>query len=231
MYKRVLIVDDEPDILEFVSYNLRSENYIVELASNGVEALGKVDTFKPDFVLLDMMMPDMDGITTCKKIRLLPNGKNIIIVFLSARAEEYAQIEALQAGADDYITKPIRPKLLVSKIGALIKRVDEISAPANINNDNHLFIIDSELHCAVIDGVSIPLARKEFKLLSLLHSSPEKVFSRDEIFATVWDSDVIVGDRTIDVHIRKLREKIGDEYIATLKGVGYKFVHNTSNTI
>ena len=227
MQKRVLIVDDEPDILEFVSYNLRAANYIVETANNGLEALSKIESFKPEFVLLDMMMPQMDGIATCKKARELPNGKNLIIVFLSARAEEYVQIEALQAGADDYITKPIRPKLLTSKIDALIKRVEEINSTKSRNNSNDsLFIIDSELHCVIIDGKNIPLARKEFKLLSLLHSSPEKVFSRDEIFAAVWDSDVIVGDRTIDVHIRKLREKIGDEYIVTLKGVGYKLAMN-----
>ena len=224
---RILLVDDEEDILEFVSYNLQREGFRVYVARNGREAIEMAGKVKPDLVILDVMMPEMDGIAACEEIRKLPNCKNIIIAFLTARGEDYSQIAGFEAGADDYITKPIRPKVLISRVKALLKRSGGINIEAtenekilNIGN----IVIDKERYILKIEGRELTLPRKEFELLSLLVSKPEKVFTRDEIYKAVWGNNVIVGDRTIDVHIRKLREKIGNDHIRTLKGIGYKFI-------
>lgn len=224
---RILLVDDEEDILEFVSYNLQREGFKVFLARNGIEAIQMAGKTKPDLIILDVMMPEMDGIAACEEIRKLPGGKNVIIAFLTARGEDYSQIAGFEAGADDYITKPIRPKVLISRVRALLKRSVEISAEGN--GDEKIlkignFVIDKERYVLGIEGKELTLPRKEFELLSLLVSKPDKVFTRDEIYKSVWGNNVIVGDRTIDVHIRKLREKIGNEHIRTLKGIGYKFI-------
>ncbi|MFI3321318.1 MAG: response regulator transcription factor [Rikenellaceae bacterium] len=218
--QKILLVDDEPDILEFVSYNLMNEGYIVECAPNGEEALKVIKTFKPHLILLDVMMPVMDGIETCERIRATDTS-NVVISFLSARGEDFSQIAGYEAGADDYITKPIRPKLLVTKVKALLKRYE---AREEFKESGGGFVIDRDRYCVEKDGGTITLPRKEFELLSFLFTTPDRVFTRDEIFKRVWGTDVIVGDRTIDVHIRKLREKIGNDYIQTIKGVGYKFV-------
>ncbi len=224
---RILLVDDEEDILEFVSYNLQREGFRVYVARNGKEAIEMASKVKPDLVILDVMMPEMDGIAACEEIRKLPNCKNIIIAFLTARGEDYSQIAGFEAGADDYITKPIRPKVLISRVKALLKRSGGINIEStenekilNIGN----IVIDKERYILKIEGRELTLPRKEFELLSLLVSKPEKVFTRDEIYKAVWGNNVIVGDRTIDVHIRKLREKIGNDHIRTLKGIGYKFI-------
>ena len=224
---RILLVDDEEDILEFVSYNLQREGFRVFSARNGVEAIEMAGKVKPDLVILDVMMPEMDGIAACEEIRKLPSCKNVIIAFLTARGEDYSQIAGFEAGADDYITKPIRPKVLISRVKALLKRSGGIGADAT-ENDKILnigdMVIDKERYVLIIDGRELTLPRKEFELLSLLVSKPDKVFTRDEIYKGVWGNNVIVGDRTIDVHIRKLREKIGNDHIRTLKGIGYKFI-------
>jgi two-component system alkaline phosphatase synthesis response regulator PhoP len=224
---RILLVDDEEDILEFVSYNLQREGFKVFSARNGIEAIQMTGKIKPDLIILDVMMPEMDGIAACEEIRKLPSCKNVIIAFLTARGEDYSQIAGFEAGADDYITKPIRPKVLISRVRALLKRSVEISSDGN--GDEKIlkigkFVIDKERYVLQIEGNELTLPRKEFELLSLLVSKPDKVFTRDEIYKSVWGNNVIVGDRTIDVHIRKLREKIGNEHIRTLKGIGYKFI-------
>jgi len=224
---RILLVDDEDDILEFVSYNLQREGFRVYSARNGFEAIQMAAKVKPDLVILDVMMPEMDGIAACEEIRKLPCCKNIVIAFLTARGEDYSQIAGFEAGADDYITKPIRPKVLISRVKALLKRSGGIS---NDGAENEKIInvgdivIDKERYILKIEGKELTLPRKEFELLSLLVSKPDKVFTRDEIYKAVWGNNVIVGDRTIDVHIRKLREKIGNDHIRTLKGIGYKFI-------
>jgi two-component system alkaline phosphatase synthesis response regulator PhoP len=224
---RILLVDDEEDILEFVSYNLQREGFRVFSARNGLEAIEMAGKVKPDLVILDVMMPEMDGIAACEEIRKLPACKNVIIAFLTARGEDYSQIAGFEAGADDYITKPIRPKVLISRVKALLKRAGGIGADAS-ENDKIInigdIVIDKERYILKIDGRELTLPRKEFELLSLLVSKPDKVFTRDEIYKAVWGNNVIVGDRTIDVHIRKLREKIGNDHIRTLKGIGYKFI-------
>ena len=224
---RILLVDDEEDILEFVSYNLQREGFRVFSARNGLEAIEMAGKVKPDLVILDVMMPEMDGIAACEEIRKLPCCKNVLIAFLTARGEDYSQIAGFEAGADDYITKPIRPKVLISRVKALLKRVGGIGADA-AENDKIInigdIVIDKERYILQIDGKELTLPRKEFELLSLLVSKPDKVFTRDEIYKAVWGNNVIVGDRTIDVHIRKLREKIGNDHIRTLKGIGYKFI-------
>ena len=224
---RILLVDDEEDILEFVSYNLQREGFRVYSARNGLEAIEMAGKVKPDLVILDVMMPEMDGIAACEEIRKLPCCKNVLIAFLTARGEDYSQIAGFEAGADDYITKPIRPKVLISRVKALLKRVGGIGADAAENykiiNIGDI-VIDKERYILQIDGKELTLPRKEFELLSLLVSKPDKVFTRDEIYKAVWGNNVIVGDRTIDVHIRKLREKIGNDHIRTLKGIGYKFI-------
>ena len=213
----ILIVDDEPDILEFLSYNVRKEGYKVFTASNGMEALRLVQQINPSLILLDVMMPKMDGIETCQVIRKDLNMVQPIIAFLTARTEDYAQIAGFEAGADDYINKPIRPRLLISKIESLLRRNKTVqSGTDKITIDRDRFVVE-------IEGKELQLPKKEFELLELLASRPGKVFNRDQILAVVWGNDTIVGERTIDVHIRKLREKLGDAYIRTIKGVGYTF--------
>ncbi len=222
MSYRILLVDDEPDILEFIGYNLRKEGYEVVTASNGREALERAVEMLPHLILLDVMMPEMDGMQTCRSLRGYPELDRTIICFLSARGEEQAQLEAFEAGADDYLTKPIKVQILVSRVKALLKRVNESewSAPEQTHSS---LTVDSERFLVIKDGEEIALPRKEFNLLNLLYSKPHKVFSREEIFDRVWGSNVVVGDRTIDVHVRKLREKIGGKHIVTIKGVGYKY--------
>lgn len=213
----ILIVDDEPDILEFLSYNVRKEGYKVFTASNGMEALRLVQQINPSLILLDVMMPKMDGIETCQVIRKDLNMVQPIIAFLTARTEDYAQIAGFEAGADDYINKPIRPRLLISKIESLLRRNKTVQSGSDkITIDRDRFVVE-------IEGKELQLPKKEFELLELLASRPGKVFNRDQILAVVWGNDTIVGERTIDVHIRKLREKLGDAYIRTIKGVGYTF--------
>ena len=222
MDSTILIVDDELDILEFVGYNLRKEGYIVLTANNGLTAIEIAQENTPDLVILDVMMPDMDGIETCERMRAIPKLTNTIITFLTARSEDYSQIAGLEAGADDYITKPIRPKVLLSRVKALLRRrvvSDDFSNILELGD----IIINKEKHTVLYKNLKVELAKKEFKLLELLTSKPGKVFTRQEILENVWGLEVVVGDRTIDVHIRKLREKINDQYIKTVKGVGYKF--------
>lgn len=219
----ILLVDDDPDILEIVSYNLSAEGYQVFTAENGIEAVKKAKKKKPDLIILDVMMPEMDGIEACEQIRKIPSLENTIITFLTARGEDYSQMAGFDAGADDYITKPIRPKVLVSKVKALLRRVSSEEIETNIVEIGDLTINRDEYK--ILNGEEeIILPRKEFELLSLLASQPERVFTREDILNQVWGNDVVVGGRTIDVHIRKLREKIGDEKFKTVKGVGYKFV-------
>ena len=219
---KILIVDDEPDILEILKLNLQSEGYKVSTAENGKKALKKADKINPDLIVLDLMMPIMDGIETCERLRLDSRYKNTLIMFLTARAEDYSQIAALDVGADDYITKPVKPRVFLSKIKSLLRRKLE-------PNDSILkygdLLIDPEEYKVILSGKEIILPKKEFELLFLLASKPKKIFKREKIMSTVWGYDVVVGDRTIDVHIRKLREKIGEKYFKTIKGVGYKFVN------
>ena len=219
---KILIVDDEPDILEILKLNLQSEGYKVSTAENGKKALKKVDKINPDLIVLDLMMPIMDGIETCERLRLDSRYKNTLIIFLTARSEDYSQIAALDVGADDYINKPVKPRVFLSKIKSLLRRKLE-------PNDSILkygdLSIDPEEYKVILSGKEIILPKKEFELLLLLASKPKKIFKREKIMSTVWGYDVVVGDRTIDVHIRKLREKIGEKYFKTIKGVGYKFVN------
>ncbi|NHB67201.1 response regulator transcription factor [Perlabentimonas gracilis] len=222
---RILLVDDEPDILEFVGYNLRKEEFQVYTASNGRDAIGMAEEIHPHLILLDVMMPEMDGVETCEEIRRHKTLKDTLVAFLTARGEDYSQIAGFDAGGDDYITKPIKPKVLVSRVKALLKRVDlKIFEDTPTALYEKGILIDKERYVVMKDGEEITLPKKEFELLTLLYSRPQKVFTRDEIFSSVWGDNIIVGDRTIDVHIRKLREKIGDEFIRTVKGVGYKFM-------
>lgn len=219
---KILLVDDEPDILEILEFNLSNEGYQVFTANNGKEALELADKQIPHLVILDVMMPIMDGIETCERLRLDKRFKNTVIMFLSARGEDYSHVAAFESGADDYVTKPIKPRILNSKVKALLRRFlsDESDGKIVIND----MIIDDEEYKVTIKGEDIVLPRKEFELLYLLASKPGKVFKRLKIMEKVWGSDVVVGDRTIDVHIRKLREKIGDHHFKTIKGVGYKYV-------
>ena len=219
---KILVVDDEEDILEFLSYNLRAEGYDVIVADNGILAIELAKQEQPSLIILDVQMPDMDGITTCEKIREIPSLKETVVTFLTARSEDYSQIAGFEAGADDYITKPIRPKVLVSRVKALLKRRG-ITMDTNAIIELGDIVIDKEKHLTTYKGQEVIFAKKEFKLLKLLISKPGKVFTREEILEKVWGTDIIVGDRTIDVHIRKLREKLADHYIKTVKGVGYKF--------
>jgi len=220
---KILLVDDEPDILEIVGYNLSSEGYQIITAENGLEAVKIAKKEKPQLIILDVMMPKMDGIEACEQIRKIPNLSNTIITFLTARGEDYSQMAGFDAGADDYITKPIKPKVLVSKVKALLRRLKEDDSSDSILKIGNL-IINREEYKISLDGKEIILPRKEFELLSLLATKPGKVFKREEILDKVWGNEVVVGGRTIDVHIRKLREKIGDQSFKTVKGVGYKFV-------
>ena len=219
---KILVVDDEEDILEFLSYNLRAEGYNVIVADNGILAIELAKQQQPSLIILDVQMPDMDGIITCEKIREIPSLKETVVTFLTARSEDYSQIAGFEAGADDYITKPIRPKVLVSRVKALLKRRG-ITQDTNSIIELGDIVIDKEKHLTTYKGQEVIFAKKEFKLLKLLISKPGKVFTREEILEKVWGSDIIVGDRTIDVHIRKLREKLADHYVKTVKGVGYKF--------
>jgi two-component system alkaline phosphatase synthesis response regulator PhoP len=222
---RILLVDDEPDILEFLGYNLRAEGYSVEVAPNGIRAIQMARSFTPHLILLDVMMPGMDGMETCEKLRAMPEMNSVLIAFLTARGEDYSQIAGFEAGADDYITKPVKPKVLVSRIRALLKRIPDSHEKPDDKNIIRLgeITIDTERYLVNRAGADLHLPRKEFELLHLLAGRPGKVFTRDDIYRSVWGTDVIVGDRTIDVHIRKLREKIGEEHIRTVKGVGYTF--------
>jgi two-component system alkaline phosphatase synthesis response regulator PhoP len=223
--RSIFIVDDEPDILEFLTYNLKKEGYIVNTALDGEDGLKKIKEVSPDLVILDIMMPKMDGVEVCRQLREDDANKDMIIVFLTARNEDYSQIVGFEVGADDYITKPVRPRVFVSRVKALLRRKDRIVSEepdiqtlilGNLEIDREKFIVRNE-------GKEIYLAKKEFQLIELLSSKPGKVFTRAEIFNKVWGAEVIVGNRTIDVHVRKLREKIGDSYIKTVKGIGYKF--------
>jgi two-component system alkaline phosphatase synthesis response regulator PhoP len=218
----ILLVDDDPDIREFVTFNLAKEGYTVVTAKDGAEGVEAVKKHRPDLVLLDVMMPGMDGIEACEAIRTNPDIASTLIAFLSARGEDYSQVAGFDAGADDYITKPIRPKVLVSRVKALLRRNVKESEPVG-NIERGDLLINLEKYQVFRDGNVVEMPRKEFELLHLLASKPGKVFSRDSIMDRVWGSEVVVGGRTIDVHIRKIREKIGDERIKTIKGVGYKF--------
>ncbi|MFO8146911.1 MAG: response regulator transcription factor [Bacteroidota bacterium] len=219
----ILLVDDEPDILEIVGYNLTAEGYNVITAENGAEGVKLARKKKPHLIILDVMMPEMDGIEACAQIRKIPELSETIITFLTARGEDYSQMAGFDAGADDYITKPIKPKVLVSKVKALLRRFKDEESSSNILKIGDL-VINRDEYKIVKNDVELILPRKEFELLSLLASKPGKVFKREEILDKVWGNEVVVGGRTIDVHIRKLREKIGDESFKTVKGVGYKFV-------
>ncbi len=218
----LLLVDDEPDILEFVGYNLKKEGYNVVTASNGEEGLKKARKNQPHLILLDVMMPGMDGIETCDKLRQMPELEDTLIAFLTARGEDYSQVAGFDAGADDYITKPIKPKVLISRIKALLRRYGQSSKKNHLQDFGDLQI-DLDKYQVHNQGEKLDLPRKEFELLTLLSSRPGKVFHREEILDKIWGNEVVVGGRTIDVHIRKLREKIGEKYIRTVKGVGYKF--------
>ncbi len=220
---KILLVDDEPDILEIVGYNLSSEGYQISTAKNGIEAVAKAKKVKPHLIIIDVMMPEMDGIEACENIRKDSNLANTIITFLTARGEDYSQVAGFDAGADDYITKPIKPKVLVSKVKALLRRLKNDEENSQIFTVGNI-VINREEYKIVQEGTEIILPRKEFELLSLLASRPGKVFKREEILDKVWGNEVIVGGRTIDVHIRKLREKIGEDHFKTVKGVGYKYV-------
>jgi two-component system alkaline phosphatase synthesis response regulator PhoP len=219
--KTILIIDDEDDIREILDYNMRKEGFNVLQASNGKEGIKMVEKHSPDLIVLDVMMPEMDGIEVCEQIRLLPNTENIRICFLTARSEDYSQIAGFDAGGDDYVTKPIKPKVIISRIKAILRRDDSRSQEKTDNTSS--IIIDRERYVVIQNGKDIQLPRKEFELLALLVSKPGNVFERDLILDTVWGTAIVVGNRTIDVHIRKLREKIGDNYIQTVKGIGYKF--------
>jgi len=220
---RILLVDDEDDVLEFLSYNIRKEGYQVHTANNGIKGLQKAIEIIPHLIILDVMMPEMDGIETCREIKQIPQLQNTIIVFLTARGEDYSQIAGFDAGADDYVTKPVKPRLLVSRIKALLRRHRAEPEQPESQVDLGGIVIDREKYVVLLEGQEISLPKKEFELLQLLASKPNKVFTRDEIFSNVWGDNVIVGDRTIDVHIRKIREKLGINNIKTIKGVGYKF--------
>jgi two-component system alkaline phosphatase synthesis response regulator PhoP len=218
---KILLVDDEPDILEIVGFNLSQEGYRIVTAINGKEAITKAKAELPNLIIMDVMMPEMDGIEACEAIRKIPELENVIITFLTARNEDYTQVAGFDAGADDYISKPIKPKLLVSKVNALLRRFNDQQKSIGILSVGGIEI-NREEYKIIKDGVEISLPRKEFELFYLLASKPGKVFKREEILDTIWGNDVIVGGRTIDVHIRKLREKIGDDFFKTIKGVGYK---------
>ncbi|MBT3281661.1 MAG: response regulator transcription factor [Cryomorphaceae bacterium] len=220
----ILCVDDEPDILEIIKYNLSNEGYKVYTANDGVSAILKANEINPNLIIMDVMMPNMDGIEACEKLRADQKFNDTIIMFLTARGEDYSHVAAYEAGADDYVTKPVKPKVLVSKVKGLLRRLKKVSE-IDLNEIEFKDIkIDREKYKVYIADKTLNLPRKEFELLYLLASKPDKVFKRDKIMEMVWGGEVIVGDRTIDVHIRKLREKIGDKYFKTVKGVGYKFV-------
>lgn len=224
---KILVVDDEPDIIEFLSYNLKKEGFTIKTASTGRQAIDMAVSFNPHLILLDVMMPEMDGIETCGELRANPLTKDVLIAFLTARNEDYSQIAGFDAGGDDYISKPIKPKVLISRIKALLKRAGSLDDGADSRDEipQSGLAIDKERYVVYLDGQEVILPKKEFELLALLHSKPQKVFTRDEIYQSIWGDEIVVGDRTIDVHIRKLREKLGEDYIRTVKGVGYKFMN------
>lgn len=217
----ILLVDDEEDVLEFLSYNLRKEGFKVDVARNGIEAIEKAKSDLPHLIIMDVMMPEMDGITAVEEIRKIEALNDTLIVFLTARSEDYSQIAGFEVGADDYVAKPVKTKVLISRLVALLRRSAKSESKSAINIAD--LVIDEERYTVIKDGEEIALPKKEFKLLKLLASAPNRVFTREEIFSKVWGDDVIVGDRTIDVHVRKIREKIGLKNIVTVKGVGYKF--------
>jgi len=219
---KVLVVDDEQDILEFLSYNLEKDGFVVSTAENGKVALEKAKKEEPDIILLDVMMPEMDGIEACRTLREMPQFENTIIAFLTARTEDYSQIAGFETGADDYISKPIKPRVLISRLRALLRRYETKESKASFLEVGDIKI-DRERYLITFKGTEMAVPRKEFELLYLLASKPGKVFKRDEILNEIWGRDIIVGDRTIDVHIRKLREKLGEDLIKTVKGIGYKF--------
>lgn len=221
MAQKVLLVDDEADILELLKYNLEQDGIQVNTALNGRDALKAAKAERPDLIVLDIMMPGMDGVEVCMQLRQMPEFKHTLITFLTARGEDYSQIAGFDAGADDYITKPVRPKVFVSKVKALLKRSGERPGEGMLESNG--VRVDMEKVMVYVDGRELQLPKKEFELLVLLMSKPGKVFKRDEIYGRIWGNELFVGDRTIDVHIRKLREKIGDERIGTVKGIGYKF--------
>lgn len=218
---KILLVDDEPDVIEIIKFNLDQEGYQVKTATNGSEAVKKAKKTFPHLIIMDVMMPEMDGIEACEILRKDPKFNNTIIMFLTARGEDYSYVAAFDAGADDYVTKPIKPKILVSKIKALLRRLKKEEETEKLRFGK--LIIDKDQYEVTQNGNTLSLPRKEFELLFLLASKPDKVVKREKIMEIVWGSEVVVGDRTIDVHIRKLREKIGDKYFKTVKGVGYKF--------
>lgn len=222
---KILLVDDEPDILEFVSFNLKREGYQVFSSSNGKKGIEMAREIQPHLIILDVMMPDLDGIETCREIRAMDGMKNVMISFLTARGEDYSQIAGFDAGADDYITKPIKPRILVSRVQALLRRLNQGGESGGESSRLTIgdIVIDREAYTVSYGGAEHQMPKKEFELLFLLASKPGKVYSREKILKKVWGDDVVVGDRTIDVHIRKLREKLGDHFIKTVKGVGYKF--------
>ena len=220
---KILVVDDDPDIVEILRYNLSLAGYEVKSASNGKECIKKAKLFLPQIILLDVMMPEMDGIEACSLLQKIPSLENTRVIFLSARNEEYTQLSAFNAGADDYISKPVKPKILLKKISSIIKRINAVNKDEDIIKLGNI-IIDRNKFLIIKDDIEIYLPKKEFELLYLLASQPGNVFTRDQIMNKVWGSEIIVGDRTIDVHIRKLREKIGDLCFKTIKGVGYKFI-------
>ncbi len=223
---KILLADDEPDILDFLSYNLKKEGFEVFTAENGLKAIEIATKIQPDLIVLDVMMPQLDGIETCRRLREMPEFKQTIIIFLTARNEDFTQVAALDVGGDDYISKPLKPRVFISRINALLRRIENNNTKSDKNDENLIIFgdltIDKDKISVIKNNVQIPLAKKEFELLCLLLSRPGKVYTRAEIFHKIWGNDVIVGDRTIDVHIRKLREKIGEEYIGTIKGIGYK---------
>ena len=217
---KILIVDDDDDIRHLLEYNLEKSGFITNVAANGLECLEMVKSYNPDLILLDVMMPGMDGIEVCERIKSDPQNKNIFICFLTARSEDYSQIAGLEAGGDDYVSKPIKPKVLVSRINAILRRKSS-EEPKEVKNGIQ---INYEKYVVLKNGEEVQLPKKEFELLSLLHSKPNFVFRREQILNHVWGTDIVVGDRTIDVHIRKLREKLGDHHIVTVKGIGYKYI-------
>lgn len=222
---KVLVVDDEEPILELLKYNLEKAGYEVKTAIDGLKAVEIAKKFLPDLVLLDIMMPVMDGVETCRRIREIPETQKTFVIFLTARSEEYSEVAAFDVGADDYITKPIKPRALMSRINALFRRDSQKAAPASVIEADNLKI-DRTSYTVTVNGREINLPKKEFELLFFLAQNPNKVFSREDLLHNIWGSDVYVLARTVDVHIRKVREKIGDDYITTVKGVGYKFIQN-----
>lgn len=220
--EKILLVDDEKDIIDIISYNLEKENYEVKAAMNGQDAIEIAKEFLPDLILLDVMMPEMDGVETCVELREIESLQPSIIAFLTARGEDYSQIAGFEAGADDYISKPIKPRVLLSRIQALLRR-KRSTTESNFGAEVGGILIDKEKYLVLQNGKELDLPKKEFELLAFLISKPGRVFSRETILNAIWGNDVVVGDRTIDVHVRKLREKIGSKTIKTIKGVGYKF--------